>query len=297
GGLDPGSMLRPWANPHDTPGVGNVLPVLADHGHAVTSALLFGSLVPGSPAPRPYALVDHYRILDDKSEGDPYELFDALRRVEGALRNHRYEFINLSLGPALPVEDDEVHAWTALLDEYLSDGMTLATIAVGNNGKQDRASGEARIQVPADCVNGLSVGASDSIKAGWKRAEYSAFGPGRSPGRVKPDIVSFGGTPREPFVVYDPDDAPKLAIGSGTSYASPASIRLGGGLRAIFGMRLGPLALKALLVHSAEAAGHDRDEVGWGSIPNELDSFVVCEDGMVRVVYQGELSPSQYLRA
>src|SRR5262249_34592382 len=100
GGLDPGSMLRPWANPHDTPGVGNVLPVLADHGHAVTSALLFGSLVPGSPAPRPYALVDHYRILDDKSEGDPYELFDALRRVEGALRNHRYEFINLSLGPA-----------------------------------------------------------------------------------------------------------------------------------------------------------------------------------------------------
>src|SRR5262249_18752605 len=102
---------------------------------------------------------------------------------------------------------------------------------------------------------------------------------------------------REPFVVYDPDDAPKLAIGSGTSYASPASLRLAVGLRAHFGMRLGPLALKALLVHSAEAAGHDRDEVGWGSIPNELDSFVVCEDGMVRVVYQGELSPSQYLRA
>jgi hypothetical protein len=34
-----------------------------------------------------------------------------------------------SLGPELPIDDDEVHAWTAVFDDYLSKGGCLATVA------------------------------------------------------------------------------------------------------------------------------------------------------------------------
>jgi hypothetical protein len=77
--------------------------------------------------------------------------------------SRQYQFINLSLGPDLPIEDTEVHAWTSVIDDLLSDGETLMTVAVGNNGEMDRESGNARIQVPSDCVNALAVGACDTV--------------------------------------------------------------------------------------------------------------------------------------
>ncbi|WP_404873279.1 S8 family serine peptidase, partial [Klebsiella pneumoniae] len=81
-----------------------------------------------------------------------------------------------------------------MIDDLLSDGETLMTIAVGNNGEMDKESGNARIQVPADSVNGLSIGAANSTDSNkWARSSYSAMGPGRSPGVIKPDLVTFGG--------------------------------------------------------------------------------------------------------
>jgi Subtilase family len=298
GGLDAATPLGRWATGHDAPGVGPETPEYLRHGHDVTSALLFGSLTPGEPAPRPYGVVDHYRVLDKDAGTDPYELYEVLRRIDAVLRTNRHQFINLSIGPELPVEDDQVHTWTAVLDEHLSDGNTLAALAVGNTGHLGLTSGEARIQVPADCVNGLSVGAADSRRSDWERAPYSSWGPGRSPGVVKPDVVHFGGDGgQEQFLVYDAAAAPALAQTAGTSFATPAALRLAVGVRAHFGGRIGPLALKALLVHSAQDGGHPREEVGWGRLPREIADVAECPDGMVRVVYQGELSPSQYLRA
>jgi hypothetical protein len=264
----------------------------------VTSALLFGSLTPGSPSDRPYARVDHYRVLDEDSPSDPFDLYDVLKRIQDVLSSGQYEFFNVSIGPHWPVEDDEVHPWTAILDEYLSNGEALASLAVGNDGEKDRASGEARIQVPADCVNGLSVGAANTTHDGWSRATYSCFGPGRSPGVVKPDVVQFGGTDAEPFFVYQAGAAPALAQTCGTSLAAPATLRVAAGLRAHFGSRLTPLALKALLVHCATNPDeHDRDEVGWGRVSTEVSDIAMCGDGVMRVIYQGEVSPASYIRA
>lgn len=296
GGLDRDTFGR-WANAYDGQGVGDAVDSQLAHGHDVTSALLFGSLSPGETPERPYGVVDHYRVIDEDSANDPFELYDALRRIDEVLRTRRYQFFNLSIGPACPVEDDEVHSWTAVLDEYLGSGDALATLAVGNTGLEDRLSGDARIQVPSDCVNGLSVGAADTTHLGWCRAPYSSWGPGRSPGVVKPDVVEFGGVDTEPFLVYDADSAPALAQTQGTSFAAPSALRLAAGLRAHFGGRLGALALKALLVHSCEDSEHHRDEVGWGRIARTVTEIAVCDDGMVRVIYQGDLSPAQFLRA
>ena len=266
----------------------------------MTSAFLFGPIAPGSVAERPYAYVDHLRVLDRKAgQEDPLELYRTLGLIEQVLLSRQYQFINLSLGPDLPVEDTDVHAWTSVIDDLLSDGDTLMTVAVGNNGEMDRATGNARIQVPADCVNALSVGAASSLDTTWGRAAYSAIGPGRSPGVVKPDLMAFGGDAANSsyFHVLAAGTRPTLTPKLGTSFASPYLLRSAVGVQAIFGSDLTPLAIKALLVHAADPSTHDKIDVGWGKVPEDLMEIISCPSGVARVVYQGELKPGKFLRA
>jgi hypothetical protein len=269
-----------------------------EHGLGVTSAFLFGPIQPNGTAQRPFAYVDHLRVLDkDADAEDPLELYRTLGFVEQVLLSRQYQFVNLSLGPDLPIEDTDVHAWTSVIDDLLADGDTLMTVAVGNNGEMDRSVGNARVQVPSDCVNALAVGATNGTEAGWARAPYSAIGPGRSPGVVKPDLMAFGGDAAKYFHVLSPGKKPLLAPQLGTSFASPYLLRNAVGVRAILGAELTPLAIKALLVHAADASTHDKVEVGWGKVPEDLMEIITCPAGVARVVYQGELKPGKYLRA
>lgn len=270
-----------------------------EHGLAVTSAFLFGPLPPNGEARRPYSAVDHLRVLDDDSNTeDPLELYRTLRHVEDVLMARTYEFLNLSLGPDLPIEDTDVHAWTSVIDDLLSDGETFMTVAVGNNGERDKQSGNARIQVPADSVNAVAVGSADDVVNGWARAGYSAIGPGRRPGVVKPDLMAFGGdASTRYFHVLYPDKLPVLVPQQGTSFAAPLLLRSAVGVRAVLGREMTPLAIKALLIHSADQAGHDKTDVGWGKVPEDLMDVITSPAGVARVVYQGELKPGKYLRA
>ncbi|MGN5633313.1 S8 family peptidase [Streptomyces sp. AC154] len=295
GGLPPESTILPWARTFEVPGVEEPVDEYLHHGHMVTSAALFGSLKPGEPAPRPFTSVDHYRILDGKEE-DPYSLYNTLNRIRDVLKEQEYDFVNLSLGPELPIEDDEVHPWTAVLDEYLATGKTFLAVAAGNNGLQDRASGNARVQIPSDCVNALAVGSANSAQINWDRAEYSAVGPGRSPGLVKPDLLFFGGSSYEPFIFAPRSAGDRLESAVGTSFASPAALRMAAGIRAHFGSSISSLALRALLVHCADRGGVPIDEAGWGRIPSRIEEYVVCPPSSVRIVYQGEIEPGQTVR-
>jgi len=296
GGLKPDGPLSPWASSFDVTGVGDPDDESLIHGHRVTSALLFGGLNRSGEAPRPYARVDHYRILDQASHQDPEDLFDVLPRILNVLDTKDYEFVNLSVGPKLPIEDDDPHAWTVALDDRLSDGHTLLTVAVGNDGQLDREAGNARIQPPADCVNALAVGAADSLLPSWSRAPYSCVGPGRSPGLIKPDVLGFGGSADEPFEVLDHDSGGRTVGTLGTSFAGPAALRMATGLRALLGSRLTPLAARALLVHCTTGHTLGPEDVGWGRIPEHLEDLAVCPAGAVRVLYQGTLDPAGYLR-
>lgn len=296
GGLPNHSPLTKWVQPIDPPGVGNPVPHYQQHGHQVTSAFLFGSLKTGEQPP-PFAGADHYRVLDHRSDSDPFELYDVLERIRTVLESQTYEFISLSIGPSLPIEDNEVHSWTAFFDDFLSEGTTLATVAVGNGGERDHQTKLDRIQVPSDSVNCLAVGASNSCTDKWRRAPYSSIGPGRSPGFVKPDILSFGGSMDEPFLVSDLVQSGRAEATMGTSFATPAALRLGIGVRTFFGQVISPLAIKALLVHCANDHSDDRVQHGWGCIPQTLDNLIMCPDDTARILYQGELSPAKYLRA
>lgn len=300
GGLPESHVLAPYVRRYDrsAPDAADV-PDYLEHGLAVTSAFLFGPIEPGGVARRPYAPVDHYRVLDAESNHeDPYELYRTLAHIEEVLLSRQYQFINLSLGPDLPYADADVHAWTAVLDSMLSDGETLMTVAVGNNGERDVALALDRIQVPGDSVNALSIGAADRSGSEWARAAYSARGPGRSPGRRKPDAVSFGGCGKEYFHVIRPGTRPELAATMGTSFAAPFALRTAVGVRAVLGDDVDPLTIKALMVHAVEEADvPDVEGVGWGRIADDVSKVITCGDGVARIIYQGTLRPGKFLRA
>jgi hypothetical protein len=298
GGVKADGKLNPWVNRKKTKNIGAPVEEFQNHGTAVTSALLFGPLQDGVTAERPYAKVDHYRVLDeDTMKDDQQELYTVLERIQDVLETRpKYDFVNLSLGPDLPVEDNDVHAWTAVLDQLFADGQTLPTIAVGNSGEMDWTSGNARIQTPADCVNGLSIGGCDRSGPGWKRAPYSSIGPGRSPGIMKPDGLAFGGSSREPYWVLNAQDPGAAMPITGTSFAAPTALRTAIGVKAHFGKLLTPLAVKALLLHGANDGGFDKAEVGWGRLPEQVSDIVTTGQHAAHIVYQGELRPASWVR-
>lgn len=298
GGVPDIPLLKSWVNRYDVEGVGTAVAEYEQHGLAVTSALLFGPLEKGQTAPTPYCIVDHYRVIDKETAKDPQtELYPVLKRIVSVLENKHYDFVNLSIGPNDPVDDDDVHPWTSKLDPLLSSGKTLMTVAVGNSGDADAESGLNRVQPPSDCVNAMGIGACDKEGDKWARAIYSSMGPSRSPGEMKPDGVTLGGTEDAPFWVLA-NDKPGFAFPvTGTSVASPYALRAGVGVRAHLGDVLSPLAVRALLVHCCERDGRQCSEVGWGRICTDLETLITCVSGTASILYQGELKPRKYLRA
>lgn len=290
--------LERWVSSYESKDLSDGVDSYISHGHGVTSAFLFGTLEKGKVASVPYAFVDHYRVLDEEvaNGSDDLELFTVLQRIVDVMKSGKYKFMNLSLGPNAPLEDDDVSAWTSVMDDLLAGGNILATVAVGNTGESDHDTGLDKIQPPSDCVNTLSVGACDSRKSEWKRAPYSSIGPGRCPGIVKPDVLEFGGSENEPFVVLDALRPGRTMPVQGTSFGSPLALRTAVGIRAYFGDALDTMALKALLIHHAEDADYARSEVGWGRVQTDIGQIVLTEDTAAQIVYQGNLSPGTWLR-
>ena len=297
GGIPDTHPMCRWAKSLDFPNMRPASEELLTHGVGVTSAFLFGYIDPKIPLPRPFCYLDHYRVLDDVPGQNPFELYEVLDRIINTLKTISYDFINLSLGPCLPIDDDEVHAWTAMLDDYLSDGKTLATIAVGNDGEGNPLIQANRIQVPSDCVNALAIGACDVPDLNWQRVAYSSVGPGRSPGLIKPDLVDFGGSLQRPFLTLDYKEGNKLVPTGGTSFSAPTTLRIGSGIKAHFGGSLSALAIRTLLIHSSEKADISKNEVGWGRVARNINDIVICGENEIRVVYQGIITASKYVRA
>ncbi len=279
----------------DAPGVGEPHAGYQDHGLGVVSAFLFGPIQKDEALPRPICNVDNVRVFD-KTPTQDTEYFDVLRRVQNTLLSvgKNYDIAILCCGPDSACVDGEPSAWSAVLDPLFAtlDGAVFS--AVGNSGDLDRASGLARVQPPADCVNAISVGAFTGKGKTWRRSVYSCVGPGRRPGYVKPDILAYGGElPHDPFYVLGP--APGTAVPRhGTSYAAPYAARIAAAIRASLGNQLSSLAIKALLINRAIDGKMDRLDVGWGRILESPDELISTADNEAAIIYQGSLIPGQY---
>ena len=296
GGVPSDANLDKWVSRKKTPKLAAPHPEAQAHGLGVTSALLFGPLEEGRPLAQPYAKVDHYRVIDGDTADPEGNYYDLLNRITSVLAQKKYDFVNLSLGPEVSFDDNEVHLWTLKLDQLFADGQTFVSVAAGNTGADDLASGAARVQSPSDGVNVLGVGACNSVSAKWKRAEYSSLGPGRSPGVMKPDILAFGGCKEEPFWMLDNSKPGFARPDAGTSFSSPLALRTAIGVRAHLGPVIQPVALKALLVHHSEDRKHSSHEVGWGRIPLEINDLITSGPGVAHILYQGTLEPGKYVR-
>lgn len=293
------TALNQWVNYVEPGGIGPAVPNLQDHGLAVTAALLFGP-VSSKDLPTPACGVDHVRVIDaHTSPGPEMAYVDVLDRIISHLDSHQdaYHFMNISLGPNTPLNDDEVTVWTASLDDRLANGRAVATFAVGNDGELDADAGLNRLQPPADAVNGIAVGAADKAGTAWLRAVYSCVGPGRSPGYVKPDGLAFGGSDAEPFITLGAQHDLIPVATQGTSFAAPFALRSAVATRAQLGTQLSPLALRALMIHRADPGDHPRSDVGWGRFESDPTRLITCEDTEALVVYQGILPVSEHLRA
>src|SRR5579859_4911432 len=296
GGVPSDANLDRWVNRKRTPKLAAPNPNAQAHGLGVTSAVLFGPLKEGKQLAQPYAKVDHYRVIDEDTADPEGNYYDLLDRITSVLSQKKYDFVNLSLGPEVSFDDNEVHLWTLKLDQLFADGHTFVSVAAGNTGADDLPSGAARVQSPSDGVNILGVGACNSVGDKWKRAEYSSLGPGRSPGVMKPDVLAFGGCKEEPFWMLDNNKPGFTRADAGTSFSSPLALRTAIGVRAHLGPVIQPVALKALLVHHSEDQKHSSHEVGWGCIPLEIDDLITSGPGVAHILYQGTLEPGKYVR-
>ena len=250
----------------------------------------------GQPLATPYTNVDHWRVLGADTANDDFELLSILNRMEDILTTRPYDFVNISLGPDSKMEDDDVNVWTSTLDALLANGETVATVACGNNGEMDSDLGLDRVQPPSDGVNVIAVGACDRVGVKWKRAPYSAVGPGRSPGYVKPDILAFGGSHASPFLILSNVAPFSGGADMGTSFAAPLALRIGAGIRSQFSQQLWAPTVKALLVHQANPESNSRAEVGWGKLSHELADLILCNDNEAHVVYQRQMPASGAVR-
>jgi subtilase family protein len=297
GGIPAELDLAKWVRLIEPEGIGAPQANYELHGAAVTSALLFGALDPGRPADRPLCNVDHIRVLDEKTgAGGDLDVLDVLDRVLYVVDHGDYEFYNLSIGPEIALDDDDVTLWTSELDQRLAGGRVFFTVAAGNDGEKDAESGLNRVQPPGDAVNVLTVGAAGSDGVDWERAPYSCTGPGRNPGVVKPDGLAFGGRDGEEFLCFM--TSPRFADGvKGTSFAAPFALRSAVATSVHLGPVMTPLAIRALMIHRAEGGDRPKSQVGWGRFQQDTLRLLTCDDDEALVVFQSELPKGYFLRA
>lgn len=139
------------------------------HGLCVASAATLGPLDNLQGGRSPYKLV-HHGVLGDDPDGSGY--LAALRTIQAIVVEDDYRLFNLSFGPEGAISDDDVDAFTSVVDELTAAGDRLCFVAVGNDGDLDADLQLNRIQAPSDAVNSLAIGATNSRQDSWQRADY-----------------------------------------------------------------------------------------------------------------------------
>jgi hypothetical protein len=294
GGIDVQALgLSDWVTEHDLTDRAR-LTAHHEHGATVTSAALFGAL--DNAAHQPHTGIDHYRVWPMPAEvGNDIELPWVLDKIKEVVAQGAHKIVLITLAPALNAEDSDPHLWTATLDRLAFEHDVLFVVAAGNAGELEPDLD--RVLVPADLINGISVG-SCSTKHGLAiRDSYSCVGPGRPGAMTAPTGVQFGGNlDTTPFAALFPDGG--IGGCEGTSYAAPVVARACAELDALLEGRATANLLRTMTVHQAarpsakqaEEDGSTNREVGYGRFPDSFlkgfehgpNELTISYDGVVK---------------
>lgn len=269
-----------------------------DHGTGVVGAVKYGLVRPAGQAPRPPCPIETFRVLPAPPIPGDLEGYWVLDQIKDAIIRRGHNLVNLSIGPELAVEDStEPNRWTSELDQLAWERDVLFVVAAGNDGDQDRATGLHRVQVPADMVNGISVGACDQPppELPWQRVGYSSMGPGRYGNRVQPAGVQFGGTPSDMFPVLRADGT--FLEACGTSFAAPLVTHALAELATRLPLPT-PNVLRSFAVHYTERHRTPHkliDEVGHGRMPLDFQSVLDSGPDEAHVLFVDQIGRGELL--
>lgn len=298
GGVDSRAGLSRWVISEDLTPLPPE-PEWTEHGTAVCSAAIFGPIKPQNAQNiSPKAKVRSFRIYPEEpvqgvSDFDLYRIIPRITATVEAPQNQHIKVFVLSSGPQFPIDDDEVNPLTAMVDKLCHEQDVLFAVAAGNDGDLD--SPYDRIQPPADTVNGISVGAYSHDGNGIStKTTYSCNGPGRAGSQIKPDVLGFGGSARDPFYVRAASSPQTIALEGvcGTSFAAPfvgqsaAMLLHGVDNEAV----LRPQTAKALLIHDAAMNGPKCDSTSWGISDDSAESMLSCHDYESTIVFNGDIT-------
>lgn len=207
--------------------------------------------------------------------------FDLMRRIRDIVKsNTDIRVWNLSLGADEETEANCISPEAAFLDQLQTEcNVTFVVAATNDRTPQSGVLSKKRIGSPADTVNGLVVGACDSV---GKPTNYTRHGPVLH-FFVKPDVLCFGGSASDPVNVW----IGKNGGGKyGTSFAAPWITRKLAYLIEV--LKLSRETAKALLIDSA--VGWDSypsdhwTHTGYGIVPTHIDSILQTPSNEIRFI-------------
>lgn len=288
GANDENIYLKPYLKNYDLaslPSEENTL----QHGNAVCGTVLYGEInryKNEEQLPVPKCTVESFRVLPEKN------LYTVIDNIESTVNSRDdIDIYNISFGPRGPILDDQINRFTYSLDK-LALKNKIFCIAVGNDGKVMKPFN--RIQAPSDAVNCIGVGSYSKFDGEIYRAEYSCIGEGREGGKLKPDLLAFGGDERNLFQAISLDGTSRLMT-AGTSFSSPIVAGKVGEISQV-SEELDPIMARTLLIHSAHKELNNGEEEGFGILEDNIENIIKCSENKVTILYKGFIIPSRCIK-
>lgn len=260
-----------------------------EHGTAVCGTILYGEMnkyINKEILDEPKFIVESFRVLPEKNW---YVIIDNIEKVVKSRDD--IDIFNISFGPRGPILDDQIDRFTYCLD-LLALKNKVFCIAVGNDGNVVKPFN--RIQSPSDSVNNIGVGAYSVYGNKIYRAEYSCIGAGREGGKIKPDLLAFGGDERSMFQAINYDGTYRMMT-AGTSFATPLVTKKMGELM-YKSKQLTPLVSRTMLIHSSQTILKKGEEEGFGIAPEDINSILNCSKNKITVLYEAFIFPSRAMK-
>lgn len=291
------------------------------HASFVAGLIAMGTQLNGKgicPDDEPVQIVDIQMIPDPEKDTVTEDIL--IERLESCIpevtKKHNIKIWNMSAGFDLNAKDERFSSLAIFLDRLQDENNIIITLPSGNFSDpanqrkwppQNDLGNADRLQVPADAVRAITVGAiackekPDSIVKINQPTSYSCKGPGPTY-ITKPELVHYSGnlTVDNGIIDYSNqgilsfDEKGNIIEGIGTSYSCPLVART---LSIIHNRLVDSTTInmiKALTVHNSkipEGLGNTEEifpYIGFGK-PEKVDEILSCKESEVTLMFEQEI--------